>query len=111
MSFWNEGGNLIMDDVAPSGFDGHLNHLWLKDGAVVEADEATKATFTAAKEAQHKLMQAYAALQTAGEYADVSTLSQQKTKFLEAKALYQKGDYAACIAAVDAFYGTIPTFD
>ncbi|MBQ8683584.1 MAG: hypothetical protein IJ518_03590 [Clostridia bacterium] len=79
--------------------------------AVVEADEATMKTFTAAKEAQHKLMQAYAALQTAGEYADVSTLSQQKTKFLEAKALYQKGDYAACIAAVDAFYGTIPTFD
>ena len=37
MSFWNDGGKLIMDNVVASGFDGHLNHVWLQDGAAVEA--------------------------------------------------------------------------
>ena len=78
---------------------------------VVEADEATLAAFDAAKEAQHKLMQAYAALQTAGEYGDASTLTEQKTKYESALALYKNGDYAGCTAAVEAFYATIPTFD
>lgn len=37
MSFWNDGGKMIIDNVVATGFDGHLNHVWLQDGAVVEA--------------------------------------------------------------------------
>ena len=36
-SIWNDGGTFVMDDVVDVGFDGILNHLWLRDGAVVVA--------------------------------------------------------------------------
>ena len=35
---WNDGGRLVVDNVVSSGFDGHLNHVWLRDDAVVEAN-------------------------------------------------------------------------
>ena len=36
-SIWNDGGVVAFDRVVSSGFDGHLNHVWLKDGASVTA--------------------------------------------------------------------------
>ena len=34
-SVWNDGGAVAIDHVAESGFDGYLNHVWLRDGATV----------------------------------------------------------------------------
>ena len=93
------------------GYAMELNGMTYVHAVVALADEAGQATFSAAKEAQHKLMQAYAALQTAGEFSDPSTLTQQKTEYLAAVALYEKGDYTGCVKAVDAFYVTIPAFN
>lgn len=36
-SIWNDGGAVVFDRVVAQGFDGHLNHVWLKDGASVTA--------------------------------------------------------------------------
>ena len=72
------------------------------------ADESAMQQFTSAVTAQHRLMKAYAALQTAGETEAEASLSQIKTQYLDAKAKYDAGDYAGCISAVDGFYAQIP---
>ena len=34
-SIWNDGGAVVVDHVVESGFDGYLNHIWMRDGATV----------------------------------------------------------------------------